>query len=313
MFAFDKRRINPLNSMSYPAKALKAIRHPLLFKNRIQYNIERYKSDSLARNGYYNYPHPIIFLAGMNMGGSTWMKNLLSQIPGYYTRSTPMPWEVSYYQNICDSAFKHTPVDAYTLFKTHLNPTQENLDCISRNGVSKILVTYRDFRDAAVALVHRLMEFPKPSNAPDFVDYKKLGFDKSLIHVLENIDQYYISWMDGWMEFAQKDTNRFHFTKFEELKADTNDSFKKVLKFYEISLSDDLIELIVARAKGKGNMNDNINKSFVLPFGISSNFRSGKVGGWRSEFSGVHVELAKEKIGKSLIDYGYETNLEWTI
>jgi hypothetical protein len=297
----------------YPGKALKALRQPLMLKQRIEYNFERFKGDRRSRLGLYPYPHQIIFLAGMNMGGSTWMKNLLSQIPGYYTRSTPMPWEVSYYQDICDSAFKHTPVDAYTLFKTHLNPTQDNMDCITRNGVSKILVTYRDFRDAAVALVHRLMEFPKPSNVADFVDYKKMGFDKSLIHVLENIDQYYISWVEGWMGFARKDSNRFHFTKFEELKADTIGSFKKVLEFYELSFSDDLIELIVESAKGKGNMRDNINRSSVLPFGISSNFRSGKVGGWRSEFSEAHVELAKKNIGQSLIDYGYETNLDWSI
>jgi hypothetical protein len=299
--------------LDFTRKALKGLRHPILLKQRIEYNIERCNSDRHARNGNYKYPHQIIFLAGMNMGGSTWMKNLLSQIPGYYTRATPMPWEVSYYQDICDSAFKHTPVDAYTLFKTHLNPTQDNLNCITRNGVTKILVTYRDFRDAAVALVHRLMEFPKSSNAPDFVDYNKMGFNKSLIHVLENIDQYYINWVTGWMELSKIDEDRFHFTKFEDLKADTVGSFEKVLKFYEITLSEDLIELIVERAKGKGKMSDNINNSSILPFGISSNFRSGKVGGWRSEFSEVHVELAKNRIGQSLIDFGYETDLEWTI
>jgi hypothetical protein len=297
----------------YPGKALKALHHPLMLKQRIEYNFERFKGDRRSRLGLYSYPHQIIFLAGMNMGGSTWMKNLLSQIPGYYTRSTPMPWEVSYYQDICDSAFKHTPVNAYTLFKTHLNPTQENLDCITRNGVSKIIVTYRDFRDAAVALVYRLMAFPKPSNAPDYVDYNKIGFDNSLFHVLENIDQDYIPWVTGWMEFTKKDKERFHFTKFEELKTDTIGSLKKVLKFYEISLSEDLIEQIVERAKGKGNMRDNIVRSSVLPFGISSNFRSGKVGGWRNEFSNEHVVLAKKKIGQSLIDFGYETDLDWNI
>ena len=97
----------------------------------------------------------------MALSGSTWIKNLLSQVPGVYTRSTPMPKEISINQNICDSAFSKTPKNTNTLFKTHLNPTQENLDCISRNGVEKILVSYRDLRDISVSLYYRLIDYPK--------------------------------------------------------------------------------------------------------------------------------------------------------
>lgn len=287
------------------------IRHPEIVKTKVKYNLERRKDDQRARQGHYPYPHHIIFLAGMSLGGTTWMKNLLARIPGYYTRKTPMPFEVAYNCNFCDSAFKHTPKDGYTLFKTHLEPTQDNLDCITRNGVTKIVVTYRDFRDVALSRCHRLMKFPKPKDAADFVDYQKLGFEKALEHSIVVVADFYPEWIRGWKKLAEKEPDRFCFVTFEEMKADTKKAYKKVLDFYEITLPEELIDANIEASRGKGNMTENMISSEVLPWAISSNFRSGKIGGWRKEFSPAQIELAKEKLGQSLIEFGYEKDLNW--
>ena len=58
-------------------------------------------------------------------------------------------------------------------------------------------------------------------------------------------------------------------------------------------------------------MNQNIKDSYALPFGISSNFRSGKVGGWREEFSKDNIVHCKKIYGDALIKFGYETNYDW--
>jgi len=137
---------------------------------RLTYNSKRLFVDHQCRFGKYNYPHKIIFLAGMAMGGSTWMKNLLGLIPGVFTRPTPMPRDLEYNQGICDSAFSHVPQNGYTLFKTHLDPKPEYLDCIFRNGVEKVLITHRDLRDILIARYHRLIAFPKPKDAFDYID-----------------------------------------------------------------------------------------------------------------------------------------------
>lgn len=287
------------------------IKNPQVISTKIKYDLERKKADQLAKAGYYNYPHHIIFLAGMSLGGTTWMKNLLARIPGYYTRKTPMPFEVAYNCNYCDSAFSHTPKDGYTLFKTHLEPTQENLDCITRNGVTKIIVTYRDFRDVALSRCHRLIQFPKPKESKDFVDYQELGFDKALEHSIKIVADFYPAWIRGWKELAEKNPERYCFVTFEEMKADTKKAYKKVLDFYEINLSDELISSNVEAAKGKGKMKENLLSSEILPWAISSNFRSGKIGGWKSEFNETHKELAKKLLGESLIELGYEKDLNW--
>ena len=89
------------NLFWYAEVSKRIFSHPVLTSYRLIYNTKRFISDyCLYPLGFYNYQHQIIFLAGMAMSGSTWIKNLLSRVPGVYTRFTPMPVEVSYNQNI---------------------------------------------------------------------------------------------------------------------------------------------------------------------------------------------------------------------
>ena len=133
----------------------------------------------------------------MAMSGSTWMKNLVSKIPGYYARGTPMPKYLDYNNGICDSAFSRIPKYGFTFYKTHLHPKDEYLDCIFRNGVDKIIVTHRDLRDIVVSRYHRQIDYPKSKDAIDFVDYKSLGVEKALEHSIELVGGVYNEWIIG--------------------------------------------------------------------------------------------------------------------
>jgi hypothetical protein len=288
-----------------------AARHPVLLSKRLSYNLNRSASDVFSAMKYYDYQYKIIFLVGMSAGGTTWMKNLLARIPGYYTRHMPMPLDVSYRQDIVDSAFNRLPKYGYTLFKTHIEPKPENLDCMLRNGVEKILVMYRDFRDVAVSRYYRLINFPKPSDAFDFVDYRTIGKEKALLNSIDVVAKECVPWIEGWHKLAREETGRYHFTKFEDLKNDTKGEFQRVLKFYGIELSEKKVEEIVDAAKGRGAMNKNIDESRILPWGHASNFRSGKVGGWKNEFSEAHIRKCKGLLGGSLIELAYEKDLNW--
>jgi len=285
--------------------------HPFLFSRRLSYNIKRFFANYLSLVGYYRYPCRIIFLAGMPMSGSTWMKNLLARIPGYYTCDTPMPRDVSYRQDIVDSAFSQVPKYGFTLFKTHLDPTPENLECIFNNGVEKALITYRDFRDVAVARYYRLRDYPKPLHAPDFVDYRSLGKENALNHSIEIVAGEMVPWIREWFEASKRNPERFHFTKFEDLKKDTNEALQGVLDFYDIKLPKEKVEDIIEAAKGRGDMKSNMDAARILPWGYSSTFRSGVVGGWRDELSRGQIKKCKELLGGALIELGYEKDLNW--
>lgn len=287
------------------------ISHPILVLYRLKYNIKRIIADILYPFGYSNYSHHIIFLAGMALGGSTWMKQLLSGIPGVFTRPTPMPKDIATMQNICDSAFSRVSKHGNTLFKTHLNPTKENVDCLLRNGVEKILVTYRDLRDVAVSHYYRLLSFPKPKDAFDYKDYKLMSREDGLNDLIEHTAEFYISWIFGWFKIAEQMPDKIHFTRFEDLKNNTAGEFKKVLDFYGIKLLDKTIDKIVENARGRGNMKSNLLKAKILPSGITSNFRSGKAGQWKTELSNAQKKKCRELLGSALIELEYEKDLNW--
>ena len=299
------------NIKRYIRLSCAAISHPVLVSRRLEYNIRRGIADRLYTFGHCNYPHQIIFLAGMALGGSTWMKQLLAGIPGVFTRPTPMPKDIAFMQNICDSAFSHVPEHGNTLFKTHLNPSKENIDCLFRNGVEKVLVTYRDLRDVMISHYYRLLEFPKLKNAYDYKDYKSMSKEDGLNDLIEHTSDFYISWIKGWLEIAKETPQRYHFTKFEDLKNDTTGEFRKVLEFYGIKLSDKTIAGIIKKARGRGNMKSNLLKARMLPSGMTSNFRSGKVGQWKTELSDAQKKKCKELLGPALIELGYEKDLNW--
>jgi len=100
----------------------------------------------------------------MPLSGTTKVKNMCSMIPGYFSRYTPMDYRIAVNQNISDSAFRYTPNWSYSLFKTHLNPNKKNIDIIKKNGVKKVVVTYRDLRDVVISNYHRLITI-KPKKA----------------------------------------------------------------------------------------------------------------------------------------------------
>jgi hypothetical protein len=277
----------------------------------IYYAIKRDIFDVAAKLGIYEYKYNIIFIAGMPMSATTWVKNFLGRLPGYFTRYTPMPDSVAGNQDISESAFNHVPHYGYTLFKTHLNPTENNLKIITNNNVKKIIVTYRDFRDVAIARYHRLIMFPKRPTDPNYVDTLKMTKEEAINESISIIASHYVNWIDGWFDMSIKHKDFIYFCEFENLRADPKKEFMKILEFYEITLPMKQFDIINEASKGKSNMGDNLKKAPFLPWALSSNFRLGIVGGWKDHFTEENKRYFKNMVGDDLVRYGYENNNNW--
>jgi len=290
---------------------LDLLTHPQHISKQVWYMGRRAMADRLYPFGINNYPHQIFFIAGMAMSATTLMKNLMARIPGVFTRPAPMPEEMKENGYICDSAFKYVPRQGNTLFKTHMRPLPENMDCLNRNGVRKVVVTYRDLRDIAVARYHRLVAFPKSKEDPLYMDYDSLGKEKAMDHSIEVVKSHIIPWIQGWVKIAQQRPDDIFLIRFEDLTKDMRGSFQKVLNFYDIQLLDNQIDQIVDACRGKRNMKQNVRAAQFLPWGYSSNFRSGKTGNWKNEFSEANLKKSKDLLGSALIELGYEKDLNW--
>ena len=103
-------------------RSLKLILNPRLTWVFICYEVKKILCDVLFLFKK-KYKYKIIFLAGMPMSATTKVKNMCGMIPGYFTRYSPMPYNIRVNQDMSNSAFRYTPNWSYTLFKTHLNPS----------------------------------------------------------------------------------------------------------------------------------------------------------------------------------------------
>ena len=293
-------------------KSVKLILNPRLAWVFVSYQIRKIFYD-MFHLFIKKYKYKIIFIAGMPMSATTKVKNMCGMIPGYFTRYSPMPYKIAVNQDISNSAFRYTPKWSYTLFKTHLNPSDENLEIIKRNGVKKVVVTYRDLRDVALSRYHRLVKFPKKKGDPYFCEYHLMKKSDAINDSINVVSEDFVGWIKGWKKKANKDKDFVLFVKFENLIKNPKDEFIKILNFYKIKLNEKLILHICRDTEGKKDMVSNMNESELLPWALSSNFRSGKIGNWRNEFTEENVINAKRLLGKSLIELKYEDSLNWKI
>ena len=303
-----------LNILRKIKNLIKFLFFPKLLLIRIIYIIKRFFFDIyFLFHKPYKYNH--IFIAGMTMSSTTRVKNMCGFIPGYFTRYMPMPHDISVNQNICDSAFKFSPSWSYSLFKTHLNPYRENIEVIKKNNVKKIIVTYRDLRDVVLARYYRLLKFPKKKNEPHYLptekQYQNISKEEGINHCIEVICNFVPNWIFQWFEISKKEKDLVLFCRFEDLVSQPKEEFKKILNFYEIDLKEKKIDEIIEITKGKKNMTDNINEHKYLPYAYASNFRSGKVGGWREEFTEKNIRKFKDLSGDILIKLNYEKDNNW--
>jgi len=287
--------------------------HPDALMLRIRYNIKRiiddYKIKYFINN--YNYPYHTIFIAGLPMSATTWVKTMFARVPGYYTRFAPIPYDVAVKQDIVDDAFEYAPDYAYSLFKTHLNPSVENIDILRRNNVEKVIVTYRDYRDVVLSLYYRWLKFPGKTSDPFYHDYSQYSKEDAINRIIDIVTNESVMWVEGWFNVKQNNDDFVYMCRFENLRNNPEDEFRGMLDFYGIKMPDDDIYKIISETKGGGSMSSNINRGSILPYALGSNFRSGRIGGWVDEFTNVNKEYCKNKLGSALIKAGYEADLMW--
>lgn len=293
-----------------PKNLIRILLNPRLVFSHFRYATSRILHDFLFIF-YRKHKFNIVFIAGLPMSATTKIKNMFGKVPGYFTRYTPMAYDVAVNQDISESAFRYVPFWSYTLFKTHLNPWEKNINLIKQNNVKKVIVSYRDLRDVVVARYHRLIKFPKKKYEPYYAEYHNMNKEDAINHCIEVVGKNYPKWIYGWFKVSQSNKDFVHFCKFEDLVTNPKSEFIKMLNFYNIKIKDEKINQIVKETEGKKDMETNVTEALILPWAHSSNFRLGKIGGWKDEFSLSNIDNFKKIAGVDLIKLNYEKDLNW--
>jgi hypothetical protein len=187
----------------------------------------------------------------------------------------------------------------------HVFAEPEMVAALCQDGVVPFFI-YRDPRDVVVSHVHYVTAIWTSHVHHDYYANQLQDFDQRLrVSILGRPELTEIDFPSirerfepylGWLERPEVSVVRFE--DFVQHKRQT-------------------LEMILAHAAQRGFVYDKSQEDAldILEKAIdprqSPTFRSGKVGGWRNNFTPEHKQLFKEVTGDLLVRLGYEADVDW--
>jgi hypothetical protein len=250
-----------------------------------------------------NLPN-LIFIAGLPKSGTTWLAQLLQEIPGYQPAYAYDPDGCNLLHKVCKDNFAYLPTHGHYVMKLHTEYSKEAMQVFDSYNINPIIM-YRDLRDQCVSRYFHVLHDPTHRH---YTLYNSLPKNEGMTHNLQIALAYYPNWIKNWITEMKTHPDRFYEVRYEDLRADAKTTLMGVLSFYGIQLSNEQVEQIVKKVSSqtKFDIRENLNKK-------SGTARKGIVGDWRNHFTEEHVKLFKEQCGQLLIDCGYENDLNWSV
>lgn len=167
----------------------------------------------------------------------------------------------------------------------------------------KTFIVIRDLRDTLVSLYFSLKYSHPILNAKTSnhrTHLMEMPFDESLLYLMNDELWKFSRIQTSWLK------ERTLLVKYEELIADEIATFQKITEHCEINVSKDHLQNVIQR--------NNFQTRSGRPMGtedINSHHRKGIAGDWKNHFSPLMIDEFKARFGKTLIQTGYETDLNW--
>lgn len=238
----------------------------------------------------------------------------------FLTGSSPV-WHTSF-----PSVFYIPPEEGFLY--THLCVSPELEENYRSLPKLKKIVNIRDLRDVCVSIVHQICKSPWPGmSAEERRAFKKMSFDEQLLYVIEF--DYDVQEVAGYapnslqtsiakvaeQAVLYSQNPEYLVCKYENLvgtlgggtEESQKEEIRRITSFIGLEIADSTVDEVSSYLYGNE----------VDPFGQGSltNFRStfhkGKIQKWKGVFQEEHKKVFKEKLGKYLIDLGYEQDDNW--
>ncbi len=195
-------------------------------------------------------------------------------------------------------------------------PYQDALFQILKKTGHKTLSMIRDPRDALISHAFYMRTFanrPGDKTKRDFFtvgnDYDNLTFEQQIDSLIKG-SEYSNSYIDFYRDRLGWALNPESLTvKYEDLVGNAgggNDKIKravvlKIAEFINLDISDKKLQFVLDNMYvdfGEINLDDKV-------------FEHSSIGNWRKFLSEKQINLIKKKIGKEIIQLGYEKNNNW--
>lgn len=249
----------------------------------------------------YEYPHRILFVAGMPKSGTTWLQTMLGLIPGYQIRPIYDPSRAPQFRDVTPMTFDLLPKYGYSVVKLHTRYSAYNLSTILAKA-GRCVVLHRDLRDICVSRYFHVLN--QPSHRHHEL-YKRIGKDAAIFHCINILRGSFFTWANDWQRAARENPGAVLEVRYEEMHRDVIGTMKKVLQFYGVPADGALIQLLSDSQIGKarGDLKKGLSK------GDTS--RKGAVGDWSEHFSQENKIYFKRIAGELLVELGYSDGSDW--
>jgi hypothetical protein len=234
------------------------------------------------------------------------MERMLSSYPGY--RELMIPEAIEYEVEHRESHDFKLPANLFgrlesilAVLKLHVDGCPHNAQVLHDAEVP-YLIMYRDLRDVAVSHVFYVQRTPWH---PEHPEYKGLSIEEGLCHFGQTLLPEFVDWIRSW--HANRDPERSLVVRYEDLLADTAATFHNVVRLFDLPDHPGTIQSIVETHRfenlsGGRDRGEDADDSF---------FRKGVSGDWKNHFTPELRTLYKENAGQALLDFGYESDLNW--
>lgn len=245
----------------------------------------------------YRYPHRNLLVISLPKSGSTWVRRMLEETPGY------VPWNppnIKWHCHDIDPRLLNPPPAGYTVTKTHTPPTDANIRAVESLARPYVL-TIRDLRDVAVSWSFYAL------NRTHGWAYRSLAGRspaETLDYFIAEVLPGYTQWSLGW--WRRRHPERSLLVRYEDLLADTAGWMRRVFEHFELPVDDQRLlriveahrfERVTGRARGQEDR--------------ASFNRKGVAGDWTNHFSPDQKRAFKETAGRALIELGYAQDMDW--
>jgi hypothetical protein len=253
------------------------------------------------------YPQKILFVAGLPKSGTTWLEKMISSWPGFGEILIP---EVAAHEMRQGGSDKYDLPsgmfdrfrDMLVLTKMHVHGSAHNAGVLREAGV-RYAVLFRDLRDVAVSNIFYVRNTPWH---PEHPWYRGKSVQEGLAVFAERTLEDYANWVRSWQQNA--DPERSLILRYEEMLGDVEGCLRRLAGLFELDATDERIREIAeknsfSRMSGGRNRGEASETAFV---------RKGVAGDWRNHFTPALCDLYKQRIGRFLIEFGYEPDDSWT-
>ena len=242
-----------------------------------------------------------IFISSIPKSGSTFLENSLVNNDFYNARILIGDKKKIREHLLPPETFSYFLFRQNSIYKTHIDPVNQNIEILKKNNFKKILLNYRHPCDTFVSLYYYEKKTPSWKS-------RDLFYSKSLINNFTfntffecNIDKflkYYFWWIDNWKKKLNENNIDYIEIRYEDLLQCKATCLDRISNFYDLSL-----EIF----KDKKFQTLNLKKSKIP--GFKNTFRKGTINNYVSEMSKYQKKYIFDKYKKEFISIDYHCEL----